>query len=205
MTLKALEKAIRTHAGEFTCERINGKQRRTVTFAHAVTPPGDDLDDVPEVGRLREFYGTFGSVLFYLDEKSGEAAKYLAPVSEWETLSEAFSGWTEDLDEDEREEIVPEWVESCLVVGETPHSGNYILVATEGEEAGRVFEFDHDGFEFVESGKDIVDYSERLLKPDGAKLTDMASHMRFAEGDRTVQWWILELRDNTGHTVATSV
>jgi hypothetical protein len=76
-------------------------------------------------------------------------------------------------------------------------------VPTKGRSKGRVFEFDHDGFEFTEHGKDIVDYATRLLQPDGQRLADMASHMRFVEGDANVQWWIRELRDNTGHTART--
>lgn len=204
MTPKALEKAIRQHEGEFVCERIHGKQRKTVLFKHVVTSP-DDVEDVPAVGRLREFYRTFGSVLFYHDEKSGDAARYLAPTSEWEDLHAVFRDWIDDLDDDEREDVLPEWIDSCVVIGETPHSGNYILVPTKGPAKGRIFEFDHDGFEFTEAATDVLDYAERLLKPDGSRLADMASHMRFVEGDPKVQWWIRELRDNSGHTETTEV
>ncbi|HSV44268.1 MAG TPA: hypothetical protein VLJ58_00640 [Ramlibacter sp.] len=202
MALKTLEDAVRNHTGEFICQRIHGKKRKTVDFKHTITPP-DGVEGVPDIGKLQQFYKTFGSILFYHDEMSGDAAKYLAPVAQWTELHELFSDWIEDLDEDEREEILPEWIESCLVIGETPHSGNYILMPTEGAAGGRVFEFDHDGFEFTEEAKDVVDYTKKLLKPDGSRLTEMASHMRFVEGDPTVQWWIRELRDNNGHAAIT--
>ena len=200
---KDLDMAVRQHTGEFLCEEIN-KERNTkvVRFAHVVAEPVG-LDGVPDVGDLREFYSTFGSILFYNDPQSGDAGKHLAPVSAWSELHESFSGWLEGLEEDEREEILPDWIETALVVGETPHSGNYILVPTAGAEAGHVFEFDHDGFELTHEAGSLAEYVECLLKPDSSKLTELASHMRFVQGDAMVQWWIREARDNCGHVVQT--
>lgn len=203
MTHQDLKMAVRQHAGEFLCEEIhNERNTKVVTFAHVITEPVG-LDGVPDVGDLREFYSTFGSILFYHDPRSGDAGKYLAPVSTWSELHEFFSDWIEGLEEDEREEILPEWIETVLVIGETPHSGNYILVPTEGAEAGHVFEFDHDGFEFIHEAGSVVEYVQRLLKPDDSKLTEIASHMRFVESDAMVQWWIRELRDNRGYVAQT--
>jgi hypothetical protein len=108
LTLKALEAAIQAHGGEFTCSQIHGKKRRAVAFTHVITPPVE-VEGIPKFGKLRDFYTVFGSVRFYFDEASGESAKYLAPVDEWEELGDSFSAWLEDLDEDEREEIVPGW------------------------------------------------------------------------------------------------
>jgi hypothetical protein len=203
LKLNDLEKAVREHAGEFLCERINDKGKtKLVSFTHVVGAP-EDATNVPSVGRLSEFYETFGSILFYYDEKSGDAAKHIAPTSEWAELHIDFVDWLEPLDEDERLEILPDWIDTCLVIGETPHSGNYILVVTDGPAAGRVFEFDHDGYEFIDQAADVIEYVEKLLKPDGIKLTDIASHMRFIEDDPMVQWWIREFRDNTGHVAST--
>lgn len=67
------------------------------------------------------------------------------------------------------------------MIGETPHSGNYILIATDGECAGQVFEFDHDGFEFTHAAEDLVDYVQRLLHLDSPTLANIASHMRFID------------------------
>lgn len=203
MKLFDLESAVRQHAGEFVCERIHDTtQTKTVRFTHVLTPPIGS-GDIPEVGRLRDVYDTFGSILFYYDEKSGDAGKYIAARSEWAELHGHFSEWIEHLDDDERSEILPDWIDGCLVIGETPHSGNYILVPTSGPDSGRVFEFEHDGFEFIEEGKDVVEYIEKLLKPDSSVLTEIASHMRFIEGDPMIQWWIRELRDNQGQVVRT--
>jgi hypothetical protein len=203
LKLTDLEAAVRAHAGEFLCENLDdAKQVKAVRFSHLVTPPGDSAR-APAAGRLRDFYDTFGSVVFYHDAKSGDAARHIAPPSEWPSLHAEFSDWMEMVDEDERDEILPDWAETCLVIGETPQSGNYILMATEGPDAGHIFEFDHDGFEFIDEAADIVQYVERLLKPDDAQLTEIASHLRFVEGDSEDQWWIRELRDNRGHTATT--
>ena len=188
------------------CERIHDETKisKVVRFIHVVDSPGEHIG-VPIVGRLKDFYETFGSILFYHDEKSGDAGRYLAHPAEWDELHSAFSGWIDDLNESERREYVPEWIDTCFVIGETPQSGNYILIPTEGPAAGHVFEFDHDGFEFTDKARDVVEYVEKLLKPDSSTLTEMASHMRFVEDDPMVQWWIRELRDNGGRIVSTNV
>lgn len=203
MRLNDLESAVRQHVGEFLCEQIHDeKTTKIVHFAHVATLPVE-LPELPAIGRLQDFYDTFGSVVFFRDEKSGDAARYIAPPSEWSELHERFSGWIDILDDEERSEIVPDWIDTCLVIGESPRSGNYILIATEGIDAGHVFQFDHDGFEFIEEARDLIEYVEILLKPDNSRLIDIASHMRFVDHDPMVQWWICQLRDHQGHVATT--
>jgi hypothetical protein len=203
MNLAELEKAVRGHRGEFLCHRIHNEgNKKTVQVLHVVKSASGH-SDVPEAGGLKEFFNRFESIVFYYDPKSRDAGKYIAPPSEWTELQEAFSGWLEALDEEDRSEAVPAWVESCLVIGETPHSGNYILMATRGAERGHIFEFEHDGFEFIHESNDIVSYVEKLLKPDTSLLTEIASHMRFIEGNPREQWWIEEFKDNHGNVVRT--
>lgn len=203
MRLDELEKAVLKHSGEFLCERVHDKTKtKTVRFTHSVDAP-DGQPDIPDVVRLVDFYETFGSILFYHDHKSGDAGKYIAHPSQWADFHDSFSSWLEDLSEEEYEECVPVWIGTCLVIGETPQSGNYILVPTEGPEAGHIFEFDHDGFEFKDEAVDVVEYVKKLLKPDSHTLAEIASHMRFIEGDPMVQWCMRELRDNAGYVVRT--
>jgi len=202
--LNELAKSVFEHRGEFDCEEIhNETNTRVVQFQHALTPP-EPASDLPAIGRLSDFYETFGSITFYVDPVSGDAARFLAGPSQWPALMADFGGWFDDMDESERQEYLPDWVDSCLVIGETPSSGNYVLMATHGDVAGKVFEFDHDGFEFVEQAKDIIEYAEKMLNPDAIRLTDFASHMRFIdEGQSRSQWWIRTLRDNRGNRVDT--
>jgi len=204
MKLAELELAVTRHLGQLHCSRINGSgAKKVVDFRHLVSPPvhGEPL---PSVGRLADFYDTFGSVVFYADEKTGDAAVHIASPNEWPALREYFDGWFEHITDGERKEYLPPWLDTCMVIGEMPHTGNYIVMPTEGAEVGRVFEFDHDGFESREQAPDLVDYAWRLLDIDGSRLASFASHMRFVEGDPMIQWWIDEMRDNRGNFASTA-
>lgn len=203
MRLPDLELAVTTHAGDFHCSRIHGAgEIKVVRFRHRIEVPMS-AESLPATGRLVDFFDTFGGAVFYWDEKSGDAAVFIAAPSEWSALRSSFMQGFESLSEKERQECLPHWIETCLVIGEMPRSGNYVLMATEGDAAGHVFEFDHDGFEFSQRAGDLVDYTYRLLALDTQRLTDFASHLRFIEGDWRTQWWIEELRDNRGNIVAT--
>lgn len=206
--LIALHRAVSEHTGQFTCERLRKPaETRVVTFKHLIQPPAP-LDEaaqaaIPDSGQLQAFYATFGALMLYHDAQSGEAARYIAPPAEWTSLHDGFSGWTQDLSDEERANTLPPWVEHCVVIGEVPRTGNYIVVATDGESAGQVFEFDNDGLVFTRKASDIVDYVEQLLTPDAAALTEIASHMRFTDRNYGTQWQILEMRDNRGKHVRT--
>lgn len=203
MTLATLRAAVESHTGTFLCERINHPgQTKVAHFRHVVGQPEAGAD-VPAVGCLREFVETFGSVVFFQHDATGEAAKHLAPPSQWTELHSDFSDWIDQLDEDERAEILPDWIDHCLVIGEEPRTGNYLLMPVDGPDAGAVYLFDHDGFEFTREAADVAAFIERMLAPDDMTLTGIASHMRFIEGDPMVQWWILDLTDNRGNTATT--
>lgn len=203
MTLTNLEGLVKNHSGEFVCEQINNKgTTKIIPFKHLYDPPITS-PEVPKIEKLPEFYMTFGRLVLYYDEKSGDAAVYIANPNEWEGLRERFCSWLEDLDEDEKSDLLPAWIENYLVIGEIPRSGNFLLVPTTGKAAGHIFEFEHDGFEFIELAEDIEEYVNTMIHPDSRTLTNMASHMRFIEDDPMIQWWIRELRDNKNNVVTT--
>lgn len=206
LKLVELDAAVRAHSGQFYCERIGKPQlKKTVAFRHIVIAPLQ-ARSLPTVGRLADFYDTFESVVFYSDERSGDAAKHIASPDRWTELHSDFSDWFGHLSEDDRAEILPEWIESCVVIGEEPRTGNYILIPTEGADAGHVYLFDHDGYEFTDCAEDLISYVEKLLAPDDALLLEMATHMRFVdEADNMEQWWIRELKDNRGNAARTHV
>lgn len=201
--IEALHSAVIDHAGEFHCTEIHRKQNtKIVPFRHIASPP-DAMLPVPDVQGLRAFYSTFGDLTMYLDEQTGEAAYHLASPSKWEELDGDFRPWVEDLDDGEADEYLPSWIDDCIVVGEIPRSGNYLLIPLTGPDAGKVFEFEHDGFEFIELGKSLPDFVALSLDLDGRRLSAMASHLRFIADGEVAQWWIEELRDNRGNVART--
>ncbi|HPG61926.1 MAG TPA: hypothetical protein PK586_07950 [Casimicrobium sp.] len=204
MRMQQLSGAIEAHTGEFHCEQINKPaSTKVVTFHHLTERSALDVHQLPDIGSLRDFYSAFDDVLFYFDEVSGASAKHIVSPACWDELKADFTDWLHTLDEADREKLLPTWIDNCLVVGETPQSGNYVLMPTTGEESGQIFEFDHDGFEFIPAAKNLIEYVEHLLAPDGNQLTEFAAHMRFIEPDSVAQWWVLEMRDNQGRVVKT--
>jgi hypothetical protein len=203
MRLNELERAVLDHTGNFLCEQIGEPtETKVVAFRHDVSPPRV-YGFVPSLPGFEDFYDTFGSITLYLDDRSGDAAVHIADPGQWEELHTRFSGWIEDLDEEEREEVLPEWIDDALVIGEEPHTGNYFLVPTKGPKAGSVYLFDHDGFEFSQEASTLIKFVEKMLDPSNRDLSMIATHMRFAEGDRMVQWWIRELTDSRGNRART--
>ncbi len=203
MKLEKLEEAVKNHTGIFNCVQIHHEHNtKTVSFQHEYASPASHKE-IPELGKLHDFYATFGSLLLYSCAKSNDAAVYIGAPDEWASLRTNFNGWIEDLSEEERSDYLPEWVDTCIVIGEIPRTGNYLLMATAGVEAGRIFEFEHDGFEFIELAQDIEEYIYKMLKPDGPALVGIASHMRFIEADASSQWWIRELVINDGYVMTT--
>ncbi|MBD3668169.1 MAG: hypothetical protein HUJ16_09430 [Kangiella sp.] len=201
--LSELKPLIEDHVGVFKCVEI-GKENncKEVPFKH-LAGPLKDYSNLPNVGDIPNFYHTFGSLTLYHDEASGDSATYIAHPEQWSELHDLFSDWVGDLDDDEKEELVPEWVDSCIVVGEIPATGNYILVPTIGQKSGHVYLFEHDGFEFLELASSIEDYVHQMLNLDSQKLVQIASHMRFV-GQDNKQWWIKEFCDNNGNVILTS-
>ena len=168
-------------------------------IGHEVSPPLDEdslselaaqLGNVPE---LLEFYRHWGSVRLYCDTvfkpPVGHAsAFYIAPPEAWAELKDDFERWTDNLDDDERQDLLPAWIDSFVVVGEVPNSGNYFLVPLEGDDRGKVFEFEHDGFEFIERGSTFAGFVEQISTVNEALLAEILGHTRYADGQSSVQW-----------------
>lgn len=201
--LEVLHSAVDSHTGHFVCEEIHQERNtKIVQFRHIGSPPDSTLA-IPDVPGFKEFYGTYEHLTMYVDEQSGDAAYFFASPSQWSELDGDFRPWLEGLDENEVAECLPSWISDCIVVGEIPQSGNYLLVPTSGPDVGKVFEFEHDGFEFLELGSNLPDFVVRTLDLDSRRLTAIASHLRFITADDDRQWWIKELRDNRGNVIRT--
>jgi len=202
--LDQLRLAVESHVSHFLCHEIGNEINiRTVTVRHVSSPPISG-QVVPDVSGVREFYATFEDLTLYFDEDSGDAAYAIVAPAGWPGLGEDFADTFAHLSDEELSEWLPVWCKDCLVVGTIPASGNYLLVATSGREAGKVFCFDHDGFEFIEIGSDLPNFVMRAMEPDSKTLTRMASHLRFSScKPGEPQWWIVALNDNRGNSIHT--
>lgn len=149
----------------------------------------EQLDIPPQ---LTEFYSRFGYVRLYSQVDSDESAYYIASPDEWDELNDSFFDWIEDFSEDEKEELLPDWISEYIVIGEIPASGNYLLMPLTGDHKGRVFEFEHDGFEFIERGRDFADFLDVISTVTDQLLEDIAGHTRYQDQRPDSQWLVTE-------------
>ncbi|MFO1494267.1 MAG: hypothetical protein U1F26_06355 [Lysobacterales bacterium] len=199
----ALHIAVLGHSGTFECVEIRAKKnRKTVSFRHLAAEP-DTNASIPDIPGLAAFYSAFGNLRLYFDEESGDSAYYIGSPAEWEEFRSALDSWLDGMPTDDTEDGIPSLVRDCVVVGEVPRSGNYLLVATTGTETGSVYLFDHDGFEFPRLANSLPEFVIKRLTPSPTELTVMASYMRFTKDYRDRQWWIEEMCDNQGRVVRT--
>lgn len=187
--------------GEFLCEAIGNEMKtKNVSYSHIIEP-ASTMAEIPPVGDAHQFYSIANTLTLFNCPESDEAAFYIGSPDEWNAFEEEFLEWVDMLDEDEQEEALPSWYGSHKVIGEIPASGNYILLVTDGEKAGSIYEFEHDGWEFIKLGGNLNDFILNAIEPSPEMLSTIASHMRFVACRDEQQWWIKELRFKSGETI----
>lgn len=143
------------------------------------------LRHVPE---LAAFYEHYGSARLYCDTIGPDSAFYIADPDQWGSLKTGLNTWFKDLTAEEKDRYLPEWLDVCMVVGEIPMSGNYLLVPMSGEFTGYVYEFEHDGFEFIERGKNFDEFLSYVSTVDEVLIQDILCHTRYSDGETEIQW-----------------
>ena len=116
-----------------------------------------------------------------------DSAFFIGNPDDWATLKKDFLLWFEYLDEEE-EELLPDWLGTCMVIGEVPRSGNYLLMPMSGDLTGYVFEFEHDGFEFIERGKNFDEFLSYVSTVNESLIQDILCHTRYSDGETQIQW-----------------
>ena len=138
--------------------------------------------------QLFDLFRSYGSVRLFCDANSGDSAYYIAHPDEWGELYQDFKVWLEELEDSEYNELVPSWVGDAVVIGEIPSSGNCILFLTKGSGKGKVFEFEHDGFQFIEVGKNLVTFVDHISTVTEELISNIQSHTRISDGETKTQW-----------------
>ena len=171
-----------------------GPDRFVAYIEHRSTPPVDEvtLKSIKEhygnLDQLVEFYSEIGSLRLYCDTNSVESAFYIAQPGEWAQLAGMLNSWLESLNEEEARELIPEWIPDSIVFGEIPESGNYLIMPCTGEDTGKIFEFEHDGFEFLEEAKDLSSFIDKVISPTDKLIRRIRSHTRYSDMETDIQW-----------------
>jgi hypothetical protein len=201
------ERLLRRRDQRFVCTDdlwpVPSPARHVARIEHDVGPPVDaaTLDAVAaRVGNLPEvieFYRRCGAARLFRDtiavESIGyDSAYYIAPPEAWPDLRECFAPWLDGLSDEERAELLPTWLDDYVVIGEGPHSGNYFLLPLVGPARGRIVEFEHDGFEFIERAPNLADFLDSLATVTDARLEEIRGHTRYADGKTPTQWLCLQ-------------
>lgn len=196
-----LQEILRHRNPRFVCEAAGNKPEAGEHIAHIdhEVTPGLDANalaelrkQVGDLSHLLAFYERYGSVRLFRDSieqkwTGRESAYYLAPPDEWVELRDQAESWFDDLDEDDQETL-PDWITEYVVVGEIPESGNYFLVPLVGEDRGKVYMFDHDGYLFSECGSNFEEFVNALASVDAEHLDRMGEHTRYSDGVTSYQW-----------------
>lgn len=203
MGIEALKKLLGRKGQQFLCVPAgysNGKEAFVANIEHEVAPPltSDQLKVIEnQIGyhdQLFSFLSLYGSIRLYCDTLSNASAFYLAHPGEWGDLQDDFHIWLDTIDDNEKSSLFPCWLEDSIVVGEIPSSGNYFLFLFRGSEKGKVFEFEHDGFEFIERGRCLYEFLEKISTVTESLLIDIQSHTRYSDGLTHTQWLPQEYR-----------
>ncbi|SMC19283.1 hypothetical protein SAMN02745857_00685 [Andreprevotia lacus DSM 23236] len=150
--------------------------------------------DYPEQPALHDFYAEFGSLELYVAEtlcvSSDEypTAFLLAAPEEWDDLKDSVQDWLEWLEGDELDEVMPFALDDSIVFGRVPRAATYFMLVVRGEHAGKVYEFDHDGYEVDCVGASLPAFIAWLAIPDEALCRYIRAHTRYSDGVTEKEW-----------------
>jgi hypothetical protein len=172
----------------------------TASIEHEVGHPLDDATlcrvaaQVGNLPELIEFYRRYGFARLFRDTKYTDligyaSAFYIAPPDAWPDLRISFTDWLDGLEE---EEWLPSWLDNYVVIGEIPKSGNSFLLPLAGPEHGKVYEFEHDGMEFIKRGKNLADFLNSISTVTDDLLAKIRGHTRYSDGKTDTQWMCIE-------------
>lgn len=189
----------------FACRGVGPEAREgdcwIAELSHELAPPASEaeianifryFDDNPPKS-LVTFYQSHNGATLYVDTRKNWAGFttrgiYLAPVGEWPGLGSHASEWLGSLSEDEKNELVPAWTNNAVVFAEVPNSGNYFILGVEGEHHGKIFYFDHDGFEFEFFAQSFEEFLQKITSDPAKMLQDLGCYARYGDGRTSIQW-----------------
>jgi len=198
MKFKKLDALLNDSACFFQCVEIdNPSNTKTVRIQHKSEPAlsakmiKEVKSELGHISGIVEFYRQYGSISLFHDPISEETAFRIVSPENWNELKKRFSLWTKDLVNNDPDELLPEWIENCCVIGERPGTGNYYLMPSENKYSGAVFEFDHDGYLFIQRSEDFPSFINYLVTLDKSILEDISSTLRFIDTNSLSTQWVV--------------
>ena len=166
-------------------------------------------------GEFQPFFERFDGATLFADKRSDAAGISIAPIELWGSLTEQY---LEDLenydlfsadeldeldrgdededyddefeaDEDDDEPSLPAWMYSAVVIGDVTDSGNPFVVATEGDERGNIYYFDHEVLEPELFASSFQEFLARIVYCDPPRLLmHLGGYARYSDGRTATQW-----------------
>lgn len=137
---------------------------------------------------FHDFYSEYDGIVFHQDLISGEAGLEIHPVKNWGNVTLMMKEWYDLVDEDELEEAGVDWLESAIAFAEAPSSGNYFVIALEGEKAGKILFADHDGLESDVYANSFFEFLKKYLDAPAKEMYNMGCTTRYSDGKTNIQW-----------------
>lgn len=200
MDLKKLEDFLARENQRFTCYAAAttdvDHEKFSAQIEHQVglSLTGDDQAVLEEqgghMGQLVAFYTEFPSLRLYCDTNSSSSAYYLARPRKWDQLKQEFMGWVRMLHDEGSHGALPDWLASTLVFGEIPETSNYLLMPTEGDEAGKVFMFEHATFSFTEQATNFASFLEKITTPNKGLYEEIRRYTQYSDGETATKWLV---------------
>jgi hypothetical protein len=148
----------------------------------------------PAARTIKEFYANHDGVLMYEDSVSshwsgGEfkaAGIAFFPVGDWrrksnemrETLLEIFNSAA----------ATPAWLLQGIAFGEICHCANYFVIQPKGEDAGKIFYAEHDGFDTHSVAGSFGGFLDSILAGPAEFLYRYGCYTRYSDGKSNIQW-----------------
>lgn len=196
--LEKLEVLLSTEQQFFICINANTRdfpetQKTEIPLLHetasGLTPEQlSSYLDANYPSELFDFYSQYGSVRLFCDEQQTASGIYIAHPEEWGELRTELDAWLNELSAQEKTELLPLWLDKALVFAEIPNSSNFFIYVTQGPEAGQIFEFFHDGYEFNPIAKSLEDFISQISDVSEIWINRISSHTRYMDTPSNTQW-----------------
>ena len=196
MSLVDFENHLRDVRPGFRCY-ASGDRTDTVKFLarlrHEVGRPASEksLKAATELAgtaasTMTPFLKLHDGVVLYRDTLSDTAGVEFFKVADWKAKTAEMHEWTSGMGLDD--DNWPDWIHRGVVIGDIPHSANYFVLQPDGQNAGRVYYFDHDDFQETPLAESLEELLKMIIEDPANFLLERGCYTRYSDGKTKTQW-----------------